>query len=93
MKDQLQSIYELLEGGGGKPPEIKIPGRLIVTVVLALVLVSVGWSCFYTVEPEEVGVVLRFGEYNRETPPGLHLKMPTPIERALKVPVQRQLKM
>jgi len=93
MKDQLKSIYEILEGGGGQPPEIKIPGRLIVMVVLAIVLVTTAWSSFYTVEPEEVGVVLRFGEYNRETPPGLHLKMPTPIEQALKVPVQRQLKM
>jgi membrane protease subunit HflK len=96
MKNQLQSIYEILEGGGGgggKPPEVKIPTRLIVILVLAMVLVTTAWSCFYTVEPEEVGVVLRFGEYNRETPPGLHLKMPNPFERALKVPVQRQLKM
>jgi membrane protease subunit HflK len=49
-------------------------------------------SSFYTIAPEEVGVVLRFGEYVRTTDPGLHLKAPFGIEQVSKVPVQRQLK-
>jgi len=42
-------------------------------VLLSVVLVL---SSFYTVGPEEVGVVLRFGKFVESTPPGLHFKIP-----------------
>jgi membrane protease subunit HflK len=51
------------------------------------------FTTYYQVEPEEVGVVQRFGAYVRTTEPGPHLKLPFGIERVTKVPVQRQLKM
>ncbi len=79
----------------GRPSEIQIPKfsggviRIVVLLVLALVLV---FTSFYTVDPEEVALVLRFGKYVRTTNPGLHVKIPFGIERALKVPIQRQLK-
>jgi membrane protease subunit HflK len=38
------------------------------------------FSGIYIVEPDEEGVVLRFGEYNRSVPPGPHYRMPFPIE-------------
>jgi membrane protease subunit HflK len=63
--------------------------RGAVLIVLALILV---FTSFYTVDPEEVGLVLRFGQYVRSTDPGLHFKMPFWIESVLKVPIQRQLK-
>ena len=47
---------------------------------------------FYTIDPEEIGVVLRLGKFTRSTDPGLHMKLPLGIERVTKVPVQRQLK-
>jgi membrane protease subunit HflK len=37
-------------------------------------------SGIYIVEPDEEGVVLRFGEYNRTVPPGPHYRAPFPIE-------------
>ncbi|HVC51122.1 MAG TPA: FtsH protease activity modulator HflK [Stellaceae bacterium] len=37
-------------------------------------------SGFYRVLPDEVGVVLRFGAYNRTTLPGLNYHLPAPIE-------------
>ena len=55
---------------------------------LAVVLVLLS---FYTVEPEEAGVVMRFGEYIRTTDPGLHFKIPI-VETVEIVPVERQLK-
>ncbi len=64
-------------------------GGLIVFLVAALVLFSTSW---FTVDPEEAGVVLRFGAYARTVDPGLHLKIPFGVERVYKVPVQRQLK-
>jgi membrane protease subunit HflK len=38
-------------------------------------------SGIYRVQPDEQGVVLRFGAYNRLTLPGLNYHMPWPIER------------
>ena len=66
--------------------------RPLAGLIPLLLVLFVAWNCWYTVEPEEVGVVLRFGKFVRETKPGLHFKLPTPAEKVIKVPVQRQLK-
>lgn len=63
-------------------------GRLLLAVIAGLVIVA---GTLYQVQPEEVGVVLRFGRYVRTTEPGLRMKLPF-IEKVMKVPVQRQLK-
>lgn len=60
-------------------------GAGVVAVILLLA------TTFYQVQPEAVGVVLRFGRYVRTTEPGLHMKAPF-AEQVTKVPVQRQLK-
>ena len=52
---------------------------LIVLVVIALW----GFSGFFRVEPDELGVVLRFGKFVREVQPGLNYHLPYPIEAAL----------
>jgi len=54
-----------------------------VVLVLALVLVVWGLSGLFRVESEELGVVLRFGKYVRDVPPGLHYHLPYPIETVL----------
>jgi len=56
----------------------------------ALVIVG-GWvaSGIYTVDPDQVGVVLRFGAYNRTTEPGLNYHLPSPIEKVLTPSVTR----
>lgn len=46
-------------------------------------LVLWGVSGFFRVEPDEVGVVLRFGKEVREVQPGLNYRLPYPIETAL----------
>ncbi|RKZ18635.1 FtsH protease activity modulator HflK [bacterium] len=63
--------------------------RIIVLAVVALIVVT---TSFYTIDPEETGMVLRFGEYVRATDPGLHFKIPFGVEKVIKVPIQRQLK-
>lgn len=76
-------------------PNFKVPRpkpRLVANLLVAVVAVAVMLSGFYTVDPEEAGLVLRFGKYVRVTEPGLHFKMPLGIERVRKVPIQRQLK-
>ena len=42
-----------------------------------------GFSGFFRVEPDELGVVLRFGKYVREVQPGLNYHLPYPVESAL----------
>ena len=42
-----------------------------------------GFSGFFRVEPDELGVVLRFGKFVREVQPGLNYHLPYPIETAL----------
>jgi membrane protease subunit HflK len=65
--------------------------RLILIGVAVLAALSIVFGSFYQVQPEEQGLVLRFGRLVRTTEPGLNLKMPF-VEDVIKVPVQRQLK-
>jgi modulator of FtsH protease HflK len=58
--------------------------------LIALIAVALwGFSGFFRVEPDEIGVVLRFGKYVREVPPGLNYHLPYPIETALTPPALR----
>ena len=68
----------------------QLPRKQIITGVVGLAAVFAMFSMVYQVEPEEVGVILRFGQYNRTTNPGLHFKLPF-VEAMTRVPVQRQL--
>lgn len=72
-----------------KPPSLATV-RLFALVFGVLFLIVSG---YYQIEPDEVGVVQRFGAHVRTTDPGPHLKLPWPIETVRKVPVQRQLNM
>ncbi|MDQ7826598.1 MAG: FtsH protease activity modulator HflK [Candidatus Eremiobacteraeota bacterium] len=59
---------------------------LLVVMFISLLLVM---TCFYTVQPEEVGVVKRFGRYIATTGPGFHFKLPFNIDTLTKVKIQR----
>ncbi len=71
----------------------KINPGMIGWVVVAILLLALVYSAWFTVDTEEVGVVLRFGKFTRIADPGLNLKLPLGIERVYKVPVERQLKL
>jgi len=80
---------------GPQIPEIKLPqfdASKIKFIVGAALVLMLALTSFYTIEPEEIGMVLQFGKYTRTTEPGLHFKIPFGVERVLKVPIQRQLK-
>jgi membrane protease subunit HflK len=63
-----------------------LPGNLggkgLALIVLAAVFIW-GLSGFFRVDPDELGVVLRFGKFVREVPPGLNYHLPYPIESVL----------
>jgi membrane protease subunit HflK len=71
-QDRLRTV---LPGGN-------LGGKGIALIVLAA-LVLWGLSGFFRVEPDELGVVLRFGKYVRDAKPGLNYHLPYPIETAL----------
>lgn len=61
-------------------------------IVIGILIFIFLFSSFFTVRPEEVGVILRFGKYSRVVDPGLNFKLPFGVETLTKVPVERQLK-
>jgi membrane protease subunit HflK len=63
----------------------------IAAVVIIFVLVVLGKSTFYTVEPDEEAVVIRFGKFIGTYPPGLHFKMPVGIDEVFFVKTKRVL--
>ncbi len=73
-----------------RPPQFN--KSLIKWGVIGLLVLIVLYSSFFTVGPEEVGVILRLGKFTRTVNPGLNFKLPLGIEQVYKVPVERQLK-
>ncbi len=60
-------------------------------ILLAVVLLIVFFGAFFQIEPEELGVITRFGKYTRTVEPGLNFKIPF-METLYKIPVERQQK-
>jgi modulator of FtsH protease HflK len=73
-----------------RPP--RLPRRIVPAAIFGLVALSVLFTTWFTIDPEEAGIVLRFGRFVRQVPSGLHMKLPYPLETVVKVPVERQLK-
>jgi len=88
-------------GSGGKPGDppgideifdkiraagIKLPGGIWL-IIIAVILIFLGSSSWYTVGVNEVGVVQQFGRHVRTTSPGFNLKWPAGIEKVTKVKV------
>jgi modulator of FtsH protease HflK len=58
--------------------------------LIALAAIAIwGFSGFFRVDPDELGIVLRFGQYVRDAKPGLNYHLPYPIESALTPKVTR----
>ena len=92
-------------GGGGQiPPELErlldqlralarrfLGGGSAGLAVVALVAVAAIWLAtgIYRVEPDEQGLVLRFGAYVGSTPPGLNYHLPWPVDTVQILPVTR----
>ncbi|NQU20814.1 MAG: FtsH protease activity modulator HflK [Candidatus Nealsonbacteria bacterium] len=61
----------------------------IAAALLVVVILFVGFSTFYRIDASAEGVVLRFGRHIDTVEPGLHWKLPWPIDTVYEVPVQR----
>jgi len=69
-------------------PGGSLGGRGIFLIGILAFMFWVG-SGIYFVQPDELGVVLRFGEYVRDAQPGANYHLPYPIETALTPKVTR----
>jgi membrane protease subunit HflK len=77
-QDKLRTV---LPGGN-------LGGRGIAIIAIAA-LVFWGLTGIFTVNPDELGIVLRFGQYVRDAKPGLNYHLPYPIESALTPKITR----
>lgn len=64
----------------------------IAAAISGALLLILAWTTWFTVQPEETGVVQRFGAVERTVAPGLHFKFPDGIESVRLVPTERVLK-
>lgn len=90
-------VKRVMRGGGGGPGGGGLDGGvpkpfMFLLAMLALAILAF-YSFFFRVNPDEQGIVLRFGKFDRWEGPGLHFRMPFPIEevRLPKVTQQRTI--
>lgn len=90
-EDLLRNLKKQFGGGGGGSgggargsigPNQRLPFYIFGAIVLAVVTLT----SFYTIDVSEEGVVTRFGRYHSTTAPGLHFKLPFPIDQVHKIP-------
>jgi membrane protease subunit HflK len=85
----LAQIRVLGGDGSSRSPWLKLAVPLAFVVVV-LIFVVTTW---FQVDSDSVGVVTRFGRYDRTESPGLHWKLPLGIESVAIVPVRHVHKM
>jgi membrane protease subunit HflK len=84
LKRSQDRLKQVMPGGGA-------PSGLVIFIILLLGAVAVAYyAFFFIVRVDEAGVVLRFGKLDREVPPGLHFRLPYPIEEVRKPTVTRE---
>lgn len=75
-----QDRLRALPGGGGRTPWLYI--------LLGALGLWILFTSFYRVDAQERGVVVRFGKYVTTTGPGMHMKLPAPIDTVIKPKVE-----
>jgi membrane protease subunit HflK len=74
--------------GGGKYTVPPISKKTTTTLLYAVVALVIMVQMFFTIQPDELGVVQRFGKHVRTVEPGLNLKIPFGVEKLTKVKVR-----
>lgn len=73
-------------------PKLGFSPKWLIIVPVGIFLLFGLFSAYYTVSPESVAIVQRFGKFQKIAEPGLHFKLPYSIDTATVLPVRRQLK-
>jgi len=84
LKRSQDKLKQVVPGGSG------LPGSFIFLVAVAIVAIVAFYAFTFRVDPDELGIVMRFGKPVRSEPPGLHFRQPYPIEEVRLPKVTRQ---
>lgn len=83
---RLRELFGALTGGGGGGGGASPVNATLILFVGAIILIAwMAFNSFKIVDAQSVGVVLRFGKFERVMHPGLNFKWPVPIERVIDV--------
>src|SRR5680860_508102 len=81
---QQPDLEEILRRSQDRLRQAMPGGRMggpFAAIIGLIVLLVIGFFGFTVrVNPDELGIVLRFGEYVRQLPPGLNFRLPYPVE-------------
>jgi modulator of FtsH protease HflK len=75
---------QAIPGGSG------MPGTFIFLVAVVLAAIAAFYAFTFRVDADEIGIVLYLGKPDRQEPPGLHFRLPYPIEEVHLPKVTRQ---
>jgi modulator of FtsH protease HflK len=84
LKRSQDRLKQVMPGGSGIPGPFLFLGAIVMAAVVAY------FAFTFTVRPDELGVVMRFGKVDRQEAPGLHFRLPYPIEEVRLPKVTRQ---
>lgn len=65
--------------------------KFIGPIIIILLIISAVRTSFYTVDPDEEAVIIRFGQYVGTNQPGLHFKIPMGVDKVILVKTKRVL--
>jgi len=93
--DKQPNLDELLKRGQDKLKQVMpggsgLHGTFIFLILVVLAAIAAFFVFTFRVAPDELGVVMRFGKVERQEPPGLHFRMPYPIDEVRLPKVTRQ---
>src|SRR6476646_9833869 len=72
------------------PGGTRFPDSFLLLAVVVVAAIAAFYAFTFRVGPHEKGVVLHFGKVQRQEPPGLHFRMPYPIDEVRLPKVTRQ---
>ena len=84
LKRSQDKLKQVMPGGTG------LPGPLLFLITVAIAAIIAFYAFTFRVDPDELGVVMLFGKPVRTEPPGLHFRLPYPIEEVRLPKVTRQ---
>lgn len=87
LRKSQDKVHRIMSGGGRNKGGFNFKSFWGIAGLVVLLWALTG---FYQVQPQEQGVVLRFGKYAYTTAPGLHYHLPYPVETVLTPNVSRE---
>src|SRR5215467_2831258 len=85
LKRSQDRLKQVMPGGSSG-----LPGSVIFLACVVLAAIIAFYAFTFTVGADELGVVMQFGKPTRQEPPGLHFRLPYPLEEVRLPKVTRQ---